>query len=188
LKLKRRDRLGIVLCTLINVIVLACVFAWAIAPNLAAEAGAFFDRCLSDNMLLQLCLAAVCVALAAFLLSRAWLLLHPQTGPKPLSLTMEEAGEVQISPTALEALVRRTVGQAEGVDRFDVRLANAGDALDVTLELGVKQGTKIPKLVQTAQKDVRRAMEEMAGVKVNNIAVLVTEIMPDTAQPARSGK
>ena len=78
--------------------------------------------------------------------------------------------------------MRRSVGAIGGVDQYDVKLAQGENGLGVTLEARVRQGVKIPDLAQTARDNVRSALEEMAGVKVDQVALLVTEITPGAAQ------
>ena len=90
-----------------------------------------------------------------------------------------------MSEAALEALVRRSVGAIEGVEKFDVKLMQGADALSVTLEAKVRQGVKIPDLAQAAQNNVRRALGEMAGVKVDAVALLVTDILSDAEQASK---
>ncbi|MBR4441970.1 MAG: Asp23/Gls24 family envelope stress response protein [Clostridia bacterium] len=68
-----------------------------------------------------------------------------------------------------------------------MKLFQSAGSLNVTLEASVRQGVKLPDLAQAAQSSVRQTLEEMAGVKVDAVALLVTDILPDAAQ-ASSGQ
>jgi len=183
MKLNRWDRAGIAVY-----VALAFVFACAIAPDIARSAGASFADMMERCLVLRLALIAACVTLAVFICSRAWSLVHGggksvAAADAPVELSSDEGGSVQVSQAALESLVRRAVGSVGGTEQYEVRVARDGDRLNVKLEASVRQGTPIPELAQAARESVRRTLESMAGVTVEDVALLVTEIVPETAAP-----
>ena len=186
MKLTRLDRAAIALYVLLNMLALAFVFACAIAPDFAEAAGCAFHATMLNYPLLRVLLIAVCVVLAVLICGEAWVIAHgrgQETEAQPVALSADESGSVQIARGALEALVRRSVGPVDGVDKFDVKLDKNGEALDVTLQVSVRQGVKIPELAREAQQNVREALEGMTGAQVENVSLLVTEITQDAAQP-----
>lgn len=190
MKLNRWDRLCVIICAALTGVLLAFVFICTLAPDAARATGEAFGAALAGSVALRVLLISLCLALAAFIASRVRALAKGEekddASPAPaLSLSDGEGGSVRVSEAALEALVRRSVGVIEGVEKFDVKLMQGADALSVTLEAKVRQGVKIPDLAQAAQNNVRRALGEMAGVKVDAVALLVTDILSDAEQASK---
>ena len=187
MKLKRLDRAALLLMAALIVLALILLFVCAIAPDMAESMGAAFHAGMLNYPLLRVLVILVCLALAALVCGGVWTLLRgreKKDDVPPVSINEAEGGSVQISQTALEALVRRSAGPIDGVNRFDVKLEKRENALDVTLEMSVRQGVKIPELAQTARQNVREALEGMTGVKVENVTLLVSDISTDA--PASS--
>lgn len=190
MKLKRLDRLALAVFALLVAMGLIFLFACAIAPDLAESAGAAFNATMLNYPALRFLAIVLCLTLAMLIAGGVWALLHRRDQKEeiqPVSLTTDEGGSVQIAHSALEALVRRAIGPVSGVDHFDVRLENAADALSVTLQMTVRQGTKIPELAQNARQNVREALEDMTGAKVDTVTLVVSDITAD-AQKQSDGK
>ncbi|MBR3504177.1 MAG: alkaline shock response membrane anchor protein AmaP [Clostridia bacterium] len=188
--MKRLDRAALALFGALVGLTLTVVFACAIAPDMAETLGRVFVKAMRV-VPLRLFLIAACLALAVLVFGWIWRRLHgeeKEEDAQPVSLTEGEGGSVQITPAALEALVRRAAGPVRGVNRFDVRLEPRGAALDVTLVMSVRQGVRIPELAQEAQQNVREAIEDMTGAKVGNVSLLVSEITLDAQTPSEGKK
>ena len=187
LKMKRRDRAVLTVYVLFNVLLLAILFVCAIAPDIAQTLGLAFSAVMMKHALLRVFVIVLCLALSALVCGWAWSLLNGRAREEeipPVPLSSDEGGSVQISQSALEALVRRSAGPVEGVNQFDVQLEKREEALDVTLVMSVRQGVRIPELAREAQQNVREALEDMTGVKVENVTLLVSDISADA--PASS--
>ncbi|MBO4886302.1 MAG: alkaline shock response membrane anchor protein AmaP [Clostridia bacterium] len=187
MRLNRWDRLGVAVSAALSLLFLLVSFICAVAPDLfQAVAGA-----LRNGLFLRILLMTACIALAVFICGCVWPLLRGgqevAQEEKTVPLDDGEGGSVRVSQAALEALVRRAVGSIKGVEKYDVKLFQSAGSLNVTLEASVRQGVKLPDLAQAAQSSVRQTLEEMAGVKVDAVALLVTDILPDAAQ-ASSGQ
>ena len=191
MKLNRWDRLGIAAGAALNLLLLAFAFGCAIAPGLAESAGGGLCALLRRHFALRLLLMAVSALLAAALYSQARLFVRSRKQPgsgasepeaAAFDLGAEGEGRVQISGAALEALVRRSLGPAEGIEQYDVKLTQGKNGLDIALGARVRQGVKLSSLARAARENVRRALEDMAGVKVDCVTLLVTEVVPDAAE------
>ena len=182
MKLKRLDRAALYAFALIVLIPLALTFACAIAPDIAGDLGFAFCYAMKNYLLLRVLALLLSLGLAALVCGWVWTFAHgreKEAPIEPVSLNEDEGGSVKISQAALEALVRRSAGPVEGVNQFDVKLDKREDALDVTLEMSVRQGVRIPELAQAARQNVREALEGMTGVKVENVTLLVSDITTD---------
>ena len=190
MKMKRLDRMALALFAVIVALTLIIVFACAIAPDMAESIGWAFCFGMKNYPLLRVLLIAMCLGLAVLVFGWVWRKMRgveAKEDAQPVPLSEDAGGSVQISQAALETLVRRAAGPVEGVNQFDVRLEKREAALDVTLVMSVRQGVRIPELAHEAQQNVREALEDMTGVKVENVALLVSEITTD-APAASDGK
>ena len=192
LKMNRRDKAALTLFAVIVGLTLAIVFVCAIAPDIAESMGWAFSAGMKNYPLLRALVIAACLGLAVLLFGWVRQTARGDEAKKdeaqPVPISEDEGGRVQISQAALEALVRRSAGPIEGVNRFDVQLEKKEEALDVTLKMSVRQGVRIPELAREAQQSVREALEDMTGVKVENVTLLVSEITAETpAQSAGKG-
>ena len=187
MKMKRLDRAALYVFALIVLIVLVVAFACGIEPTIAEDLGFAFSVTMKNYPLLRAPVILFSLALAALLCAWLWSFTHGkerETPIEPVSLNEDDGGSVMISQAALEALVRRSAGPVEGVNRFDVKLEKRENALDVTLVMSVRQGVRIPELAQAARQNVRETLEGMTGVKVENVTLLVSDITTDA--PASS--
>ena len=96
----------------------------------------------------------------------------------PIVLSEDDEGSVLIAPAVLETFVRREVDAVGGAEKCDVTLTGANGAVDVTLRVSLRQGTKISEFSRTARRNVRRALADMVGVEVGKVVALVAEITP----------
>jgi len=184
MKLNRWDRLGVAVFAALGMVVLAFVFACAVAPEFGARTGAAFARLVQDHDALRAALAVACLALAVFICSRAWGLIRgrdEENGAEPIDLAAGESGSVMMSPSAMETIVRQAVSPIEGVARVGVRLAGGADALNVALEMSVKPGTKIPDLARTVRGSVRQTLDELTGVNAAAVTLTIVDIAPGAA-------
>lgn len=87
-----------------------------------------------------------------------------------------EQGEVSISLTALETMVKKAAFQIHGVREVKplIKIIPAGVA--VLIKTALVPGTVVPEAAQEIQTGVKTFLEKMAGLNVVEVKVLVTEV------------
>jgi uncharacterized alkaline shock family protein YloU len=165
---------------LLAVLSLAVMAAAAVVVGLAAPLPfldvfrtSFLD--VYNNWLFALLgIAAFILALWAFLLS-----LKPVERVRAID-QQGELGEYRISFEALENLVLQATRDIRGVKDTRTRLALKEAGLSIDLRIGTLPDLKVPELVQEIQTKVRDYVQEISGVDVAEVKVLVESITRDT--------
>lgn len=91
-----------------------------------------------------------------------------------------EQGEVSISLSALENLVKKAAFQVHGVRDVKPLIKITPQGVAILIKAALIPGTVIPEAAQEIQTGVKGFLEQMAGLAVVEVKVLVTEVAPDT--------
>ena len=86
-------------------------------------------------------------------------------------------GNIEISEAVLITFVEKTVGEFEGIAlsrrRKSIKVTRSDSGSTIDLGLDVNYGTDIPKTVKELQASVKERITKLAGVKVNEVNVVV---------------
>lgn len=91
-----------------------------------------------------------------------------------------DVGQVRITLQALENLVRKTAGQIRGVREVKPRIFSRPDGIGVFIHVVVAPDLVVPELSEELQVKVKESLEQVAGVNVGSIRVLVENISTET--------
>ena len=87
-----------------------------------------------------------------------------------------ELGEYRITFTALENLVLQSAAEVKGVRDTKTRLSQSDGGLVIYLRLTTVPDTKVPELVDEIQKNIKEYVEEISGITVAEVKVLIDNI------------
>ena len=93
-----------------------------------------------------------------------------------------EFGEVLISISAVENMISRVVQQKEGLKDIGRKVSFVNEGLLVKVRVQVLPDVAIPGLVTELQQQIKEYLEEMTGVAVHEVKVMVENVA--TEQPA----
>lgn len=96
-------------------------------------------------------------------------------------LKSSEAGEVLISITALENMVLRVLQQIQGVKDVSRQVISSKDGLAVKIRIKVMPDVSIPAVIDELQTKTKEYLEEITGITVNEVKVMVENIITDQA-------
>lgn len=86
-------------------------------------------------------------------------------------------GNLEISEAVLITYVEKTIGEFDGISlsrkRKAVKVIRSENGNSIDLGLEVNYGTKIPEVVKELQKAVKERITELAGVKINEVNVVI---------------
>ena len=86
-------------------------------------------------------------------------------------------GNIEISEAVLITFVEKPVGEFEGIAlsrrRKSVKVTRSDSGSTIDLGLDVNYGTDIPNTVKELQAAVKERITKLAGVKVNEVNVVV---------------
>lgn len=182
MKKSMMDRLSAAAIALLCIPILVFIALCAAFPAFALSASARFAARMLSAPLLRIVLVLIVLALAALIALRAWNTVFGDRNKdaKTLKVDSHDGGAVQVSVSALEAMVRHTVGNPAGVKETDVSVASSGDALSIGIAIKAAPDSSIPQMTENIQQDVKRAIETFTGMTVKNVAVVVTSVVPNT--------
>lgn len=87
-------------------------------------------------------------------------------------------GKLKVSLGAIEGLIKREVAATEGIKQVRARLKWREDGLEVSLRIHVLPGLELPHLTSQLQSSLRDHVQQLTGVKINGVQILVEEITP----------
>ncbi len=102
--------------------------------------------------------------------------LRPSRKPGNAVLKGSEYGEVLISINAVENMVLRVVQQTQGIKDISRKVAFTPDGLVVTIKIDVKPDVALPGLIGELQAKTKEYLEEITGISVNEVKVLVNNV------------
>ncbi|MCL1963990.1 MAG: alkaline shock response membrane anchor protein AmaP [Firmicutes bacterium] len=108
----------------------------------------------------------------------AWLMVRPFIGEGDISgryytLQNQEAGDVHISVQALDHLVHKVIGAWPQILSAHVRITGQENAMRITLRASIQANVRIPELIDKVRAQIKRYVEECAGVKVESVTVII---------------
>ena len=94
-------------------------------------------------------------------------------------LQTSEYGEIRIAIVAIENMVLRVVQQTQGVKDNGRRVSYSPDGLIIQVKIKVMPDLELPELVNGLQVRVKNYVEEITGIIVHEVRVLVENIILD---------
>jgi len=185
MKMKVIDRILIALYACIGAAVLIVFGVCTVAPDLAGNLGLAVQAVMMNSIAVQILSVLLVIVMIAWSVRLMMLAFRREGSAPSSSASVQESvnGAVRVSVRAMETLVRRAVGQTDGVLDSKIRINNHDDSVTVEVDLAVGIETHVPAVTALLQRNVKGIVEEFSGIAVREVVVLVTEIR-DNAPPA----
>lgn len=123
------------------------------------------------------------------LLSLYWIIMAFRRGKRTdrgsVSVQNTENGAVRVSVAAMDVLVRQAIGQVEGVVNIKTHIVNHEDSITVQIDMTLTSNAHIPNVTMKMQRDIKRFIEEFAGIAVREVTIMVSDVqaLPAPAAP-----
>ena len=106
-----------------------------------------------------------------------------RTGPKIANAVLKgsEYGEILISITAIENMVLRVVQQTEGIKDVGRQVSFTQNGLQARVKIKVMPDMPLPELTGELQAKIKSYLEEITGITVHDIKVMVENIIVEQA-------
>lgn len=121
----------------------------------------------------------ITLIVAFILLSSLWfIVLSLRSNSKNVNAVVQdtELGQVRISINALENIVNRVTYQIKGVKEVKPKIFEANNGIGIFVEVLVAPDLNIPNMTKEIQNEIRDYLDEIVGLKVNNIRIFVQNI------------
>lgn len=87
-----------------------------------------------------------------------------------------EIGQVTMSVGAIESMINSTVANIGGVKEVTPKLKIVGDKVAICLHMVVSSDASVPELGTAVQKAVKEDLENLAGITVAEVKVLISSV------------
>lgn len=126
-------------------------------------------------------LAAGSGLLLLALILLAFSIRRPSVKARNAVLQGSEYGEILISLSAVENMVLRVIQQINGIKDVSRDVAFTTDGLVVRIKISVMPDVAIPAVISELQAKTKEYLEEITGIKVQEVKVTVEDVNMDQA-------
>ncbi len=154
----------------------AALFLLAVKYNLVPGLALYLPGWAGEEVVLGVVAALVLIALILLILG-----FRKSKGPGNAVLKGSEYGEVAISIPAIENIVLRVVQQIQGLKDVSRQVSFTQDGLIITVKIRVMPDVSMPGLTSELQSKIKEYVEEITGITVHEVKVMVENIVTEQA-------
>lgn len=101
---------------------------------------------------------------------------------KPSSITVNSAltGDVSITISAIKAIIMKAVRKVEGIKEIESSITNSPDGIVVFLHLMINPDISVPEMTKSIQTIVKQYLEDIGGLDVAEVKILVDDFNANT--------
>lgn len=152
------------------------LFLLAINYNLIPDLAIYLPGWAAEEIVLGTAGALLLIAIILLVLG-----FRRSKGPGNAVLKGSEYGEVAISIAAIENMVLRTVQQTQGIKDVSRQVSFTQDGLIINVKIMVMPDVAMPNLTSELQSKIKEYVEEITGITVHEVKVMVENIVTDQA-------
>lgn len=89
------------------------------------------------------------------------------------------------APDALEGALDRARGNRNQSKGVSAEISEDDSRANIEVSVAVEYGKQIPQLAETARKNVIQRVEQLAGMKVNEVNIVVNDVFDPEAEAER---
>lgn len=133
-------------------------------------------------------IALISISLILALVSLRFLFFGWSRNSAPVTINMRnELGEMRTSITTFETIARKVIHSISGVKESQVRLkVSEIDGHQFFIKVVVDGEVPIPQLTEHIQREVKKKVEEITGVDIQQVSVLISDVVtPQVQKPRR---
>lgn len=132
-------------------------------------------------------LSLIIISITIILLGLYFIIRSLQTKHVSLfSNKRSEIGEIRISMDTIETLASKVTAKTKGVKEQKVKVRlEENETVTIIIKLFVDGETPIPKISEEIQLNVKETVQEIAGIDVGNVHIVVANIGQSNTKKAR---
>ena len=107
-----------------------------------------------------------------------------------ITVDSSDSGKVRIAITAIEQMVRQSVGSIDGLSDMRISIENLEDAIGIGLTAAIVNGSHVPTITMNMQRAIRQFVETNCGGAVRRVSISINSVtnQPESARRRRRGK
>lgn len=165
-------RLLLVLYNLVFLFLAGAVLAGAAGRPEPLDYVQFIFSTPQNRILAGVC-SLVLIVVFAYLLVKSLL---PSRKPKAVVIDSNLNGQVSITIEAVKVIIMKAVRQVEGVREVRPVVNSSSKGLIVYLHMMINPEYSIPDMTEKVKNEVKRYLEELGGLKVAEVKILVDDL------------
>lgn len=132
-------------------------------------------------------IACIVLSVIMALISIRFLLFGNRRTSTPQTINQRnELGEMRTSVSTFETIAGKAIQKVMGVREWQVRLKiSEVDGHQFFIKVIVDGDIPIPQITEQIQREVKSKVEEITGVEIRQVSVLVTDVISSTAAKPR---
>lgn len=186
MKLNAGKRILMFFHWLLSLLLVAAFAVYVIAPDFILK---YYNSLvnsigLRNLQIIGIALLAIYVLLAV---GQAMLIFKRRKRSERGFITMDssDSGKVRIAISAIEQMVRQSVGSIDGLTDMKIGIDNLEDAIGIGVTASIVNGSHVPTITMNMQRAIRQFVETNCGVAVRTVSININAV---TSQPEARGR
>lgn len=156
-------------------IVLFIIAAAAIAVSVGINEPLEYINMIASNRENLIITGTVGIVLAILALVLLYMGLQRKPGEDNVMVEKGLLGEVSMSTAAIKVIIMKAIRQVNGVKETHSVVKKAPNGLAITLHMMINPELNVPELTSAAQQKVKEYLENIGGLQIAEIKVLVDD-------------
>ena len=94
-------------------------------------------------------------------------------------------GRVRIAISAIEQMVRQSIGNIDGLSDMKIGIDNLDDAIGIRVTASIENGRHVPTITMNMQRAIRQFVETNCGVAVRTVSISISAVTNQADAPRR---
>ena len=102
-----------------------------------------------------------------------------------ITMDSSDSGRVRIAISAIEQMVRQSVGSIDGLTDMKIAIENQDDAIGIRVNAAIVNGRHVPTITMNMQRAIRQFVETNCGVAVRTVSINIKSVTDQAEGPHR---
>lgn len=102
-----------------------------------------------------------------------------------ITVDSSDSSKVRIAISAIEQMVRQSVGSIDGITDMRIGIENQDDAIDIGVNASIVNGSHVPTITMNMQRAIRQFVETNCGVAVRTVSISIHSVTNQADAPRR---
>ncbi len=102
-----------------------------------------------------------------------------------ITVDSSDSGRVRIAISAIEQMVRQSVGSIDGLTDMKIGIENQDDAIGIKVNASIVNGSHVPTITMNMQRAIRQFVETNCGVAVRTVSIYIKSVTDQAGEPKR---
>ena len=171
---------------LVSLLFVAAFAVYVIAPNCVMQ---YYNRLVDavGMTYVKVIGIAILAVYAALAIAQVILIFKRKKRSERGFITVDssDSGRVRIAISAIEQMVRQSVGAIDGLTDMKIGIENLDDAIGIRVKASIVNGSHVPTITMNMQRAIRQFVETNCGVAVREVSISINAVTGQGEAPKR---